>query len=72
VKPKSAKQLVQEASNIFQHLEKKYRPCETVFILSEVLKILSLVMLQQEVEREDPSSLEFAEKYQKKEVPANE
>jgi hypothetical protein len=48
MKVKSRNELQQKASFIFQDLERNYRPCETLFILSELAKILSLVMLQKE------------------------
>ncbi|HNY35559.1 MAG TPA: hypothetical protein PKK68_12945 [Methanothrix soehngenii] len=48
MKVKSRSQLQQAATNIFQDLEKNYQPCEIVFIISELLKTMSLVMLQRE------------------------
>ena len=48
MKVKSRSQLQQAAANIFQDLEKNYRPCEIVYIISELLKTMSLVMLQRE------------------------
>jgi hypothetical protein len=53
MKPKSGTELQQKASFIFQDLEKNYRPCEALYILSELAKTLSLVMLQREREAED-------------------
>jgi hypothetical protein len=50
MKVKSRGQLQQVANNIFQDLERSYRPCEVVYIISELLKILSLVMLRQQEE----------------------
>lgn len=50
MKPKGKGELEQAALNIFHDLEQKYRPCETVYILSELAKTLSLVMLQNEQE----------------------
>lgn len=50
MKVKSRGQLQQAASNVFQDLEKNYRPCEVVYIISELLKIMSLAMLQQQEE----------------------
>jgi hypothetical protein len=47
---KSRTELEQKASFIVQDLERNYRPCETLCILSEVAKILSLVMLLTEQE----------------------
>jgi len=50
VKPKSRSELEQKASFIFQDLEKTYRPCEMLYIMSELTKTMSLVMLQREQE----------------------
>ena len=47
---KSRNELQQKASFIFQDLERDYRLCETLFIISELAKTLSLVMLQKEQE----------------------
>ena len=46
MKVKSRSQLQQAAANIFQGLEKDYQSCEIVYIISELLKTMSLVMLQ--------------------------
>ena len=48
MKVKSRSQLQQAATNIFQDLEKNYQSCEIVYIISELLKIMSLIMLQRE------------------------
>jgi len=48
MKVKSRAVLQQKASFIFQDLEKNFRPCETVYIISELTKTMSLVMLQRE------------------------
>ncbi len=53
MKVKSRRELEQKASFIFQDLEKNYRPCETVYILSELAKTVSFVMLQKEAEMHD-------------------
>lgn len=53
MKIKSKNALEQEAMFTFQRWEKVYRPCETLYILSELAKTLSLVMLQQEQDREE-------------------
>jgi hypothetical protein len=50
MKVKSRCELEQTASNIFQELEKTYRPCEMVYIMSELTKTMSLAMLQREQE----------------------
>lgn len=50
MKVKSRRELEQKASFIFQDLEKDFRPCEMAYILSELTKTLSFVMLQ-EVQR---------------------
>jgi len=50
MKTKSRSVLQQEASNIFQDLETKYRPCEMLYIVSELTKTMSLAMLQREQE----------------------
>jgi hypothetical protein len=50
MKVKSRSELEQKASFIFQDLEQNFRPCETLYILSELAKTLSLVMLQKEQE----------------------
>jgi hypothetical protein len=50
IKPKS--ELQQAASNIFHDLETNYRPCETIYIISELMKTMSLVMLQSELEKD--------------------
>ena len=52
MKPKCRSVLQQEASNIFQNLETKYRPCEMLYIVSELTKTMSLAMLQREQEVE--------------------
>ena len=49
---KSRSELQQKASFIFQDLEKDYRPCETIYIISELTKTMSLVMLQREQNEE--------------------
>ncbi len=41
-------ELEKKASFIFQDLERNYRPCEALYILSELTKTMSLVMLQRE------------------------
>ena len=51
MKPKSRSELEQKALSIFQDLEKSYRPCEAVYIISELTKTMSLVMLQNEQAR---------------------
>jgi hypothetical protein len=48
MKTKSKTELEQRASFIWQDLEKDLKPCEALYVLSEVAKILSLVMLQKE------------------------
>ena len=48
MKTKSKTELEQKASFIWQDLEKTCRPCETAYIISELTKTLSLVMLQKE------------------------
>jgi hypothetical protein len=48
MKIKSKQALQQKANFLFQDLEKEYKPCEALYVLSEVAKILSLVMLQKE------------------------
>ena len=50
MKPKGRSVLQQEASNIFQDLETKFRPCEMLYIVSELTKTMSLAMLQREQE----------------------
>jgi len=50
MKPKSRSELEQKASIIFQDLEKMYRTCEILYIISELTKTTSLVMLQRELE----------------------
>ena len=47
-KIKSKTELQNEATFIFQRLEKDFKPCEALYILSELAKTLSLVMLQRE------------------------
>ena len=47
MKVKSRQKLEETASFIFQDLEKDYLPCETAFIISELAKTLSFVMLTQ-------------------------
>ena len=47
---KSKNALQQKASFIFQDLERDYRPCEALYILSELTKTMSLVLLQREQE----------------------
>ncbi len=49
MKPKSRSELQQAASNVFQDLEKQYRMCEMVYIVSELTKTMSLAMLQREL-----------------------
>ena len=49
---KSKTELQQKASFIFQDLEKQYRPCEAIYIISELMKTMSLVMLQSELEKD--------------------
>jgi len=44
---KSRRELEQKASFIFQDLEKDFKPCETAYILAELTKTLSFVMLQE-------------------------
>lgn len=53
MKIKSRPELEQKASFIFQDLERNYSPCETVYILSELTKTMSLVMLKREQEVEE-------------------
>jgi len=53
MKVKSKNELEQKASFIFQDLEQNYRPCETLYILSELTKTMSLVILQGEREGVD-------------------
>ena len=50
MKPKSRSELEQKASFIFQDLEKTYRTCEILYIISELTKTTSLVVLQRELE----------------------
>jgi len=50
MKTKSRSILQQEASNIFQDLETKFRLCEMLYIVSELTKTMSLAMLQRELE----------------------
>jgi len=50
MKPKSRSELEQKASFIFQDLEKTYRACEILYIISELTKTTSLVVLQTELE----------------------
>jgi len=50
MKPKSRSELQQTASNVFQDLEKQYRICEMLYIVSELTKTMSLLMLQREQE----------------------
>ena len=45
---KSRGELQQKATFIFQDLERNFKPCETVYIISELTKTMSLVMLQRE------------------------
>lgn len=52
MKLKSKDALEKKASYIFQDLEKNYRPCETLYILSELTKTMSLIILQREKELE--------------------
>lgn len=47
---KSASELRQQASTIFQVLEEQYRPGEALYIVSELTKMQSLAMLQREQE----------------------
>ena len=53
MKPKSRSELEQKASDIFQHLDEFYQPCEALYIVSELTKKMSLDMLQREKEREE-------------------
>jgi hypothetical protein len=48
MKTKSRGELQQAASNVFQDLEKQYKTCEMLYIVSELTKTMSLVMLQKE------------------------
>jgi len=50
MKPKNRSVLQHEASSIFQDLETKYQPCEMLYIVSELMKTMSLAMLQREQE----------------------
>jgi hypothetical protein len=50
MKTKSRSELQQAASNVFQDLENQYRMCEMLYIVSELTKTMSLVMLQREEE----------------------
>jgi hypothetical protein len=45
-----ASELRQKASALFEELDKNYRPCEALYILSEMMKMQSLAMLQRERE----------------------
>lgn len=45
-----ASELRQKASAIFEELDKDYRPCEALYIISELTKMQSLAMLQREQE----------------------
>jgi len=53
---KGKDELEQKASFIFQELEREYRACETVYIISQLTKTMSLVMLQKE-KREESSAI---------------
>jgi len=53
MKVKSKNQLEEKASFIFQDLEMNFRPCEALYILSEIQKIMSLMLLRQEQDREE-------------------
>jgi hypothetical protein len=50
MKVKSKSGLEAEASDIFDELSENYRPCEVVYILSELARRQSLAMLQREQE----------------------
>jgi hypothetical protein len=50
MKPKSRSELEQKASFIFPDLEKTHRTCEILYIISELTKTTSLVVLQRELE----------------------
>ena len=52
MKTKSKTELQNEATFTFQRWEALYRPCEVVYILSELAKTLSLVMLRRDQEEE--------------------
>lgn len=52
MKVKSGKELEKEARRIFVYLEKGYKPCEALYVVSELTKIMSLAMLQRENEVE--------------------
>jgi hypothetical protein len=56
MKVKGKNELEQNASFIFQELEREYRACEMVYIISELTKTMSLVMLQKE-KREEASAI---------------
>ena len=48
MKTKGKTELQNEAMFTFQRWEAFYKPCEVVYILSELMKTLSLTMLQKE------------------------
>lgn len=48
MKVKPASELRQKAQSIFDDLDEHYRPCEALYILSELTKRQSLAMLQRE------------------------
>ena len=52
MKIKSKQALQQKANFLFQDLEKDHKPCEVIYIVSEMMKTLSLVMLQNMAEEE--------------------
>ena len=50
MKIRPASELRQKAGSIFAELEEQYRPCEALYIISEIAKMQSLTMLQREQE----------------------
>lgn len=53
MKNKTRSELEQKASFIFQDLEANFKTCESLYILSEVQKILSLAMRSELVAQEE-------------------
>jgi hypothetical protein len=48
VKVKSRFELEQEARNIFSDLDEGYAPCEALYIIGQVVQMMSIAMLQRD------------------------
>lgn len=48
MKVKSAKKLQEKAGSIFRDLDESYKPCEALYIVGQIVQMMSLAMLQRD------------------------